>query len=161
MRRFTPVELAIGVALLGSLMAVGVPAFSRDLHASRFVEPADGLTRLGAAAVAYADTTDGFPDSAPLTPAVPPRGTKTVDPPGMWEGPTWKALTFRPSAEGVPHAYAFSFESTGGRSFVAQARGDLDGDGVLSTFEIRGAKAARTGEKAAVAPGMYVEAELE
>lgn len=165
MRRFTPVELAIGVALLGSLMAVGVPAFSRDLHASRFVEPADGLIRLGASAVAYADATDGFPDSAPLTPAVPPRGVKSVDPPGTWDGPTWKALAFRASAEGVPHAYAFAFESTGGRSFVAQARGDLDGDGILSTFEIRGAfpgtKGARTGEKATVAPGMYVEAELE
>src|SRR4051794_27115134 len=142
-------------------MAVAVPAFSRDLHASRFVEPTEGLGRLGAAAVAYAESNERFPDSAPLTPSTPPRGKKEADPPGTWDTPTWKALAFRPSAEGVPHGYAFSFESTqAGGAFVAQARGDLDGDGILSTFEIRGG-GRRGDQKPAVAPGMYVEAELE
>jgi hypothetical protein len=160
-RRFSPVELAIGAALLGSLMAVAVPAFSRDLHASRFVEPTEGLARLGAAAVAYAEVNERFPDSAPLTPSTPPRGKTEADPPGTWDGPTWKALAFRPAAEGVPHAYSFSFDSTsGGSAFVAQARGDLDGDGILSTFEIKG-RARHDGERPAVLPGMYVEAELE
>lgn len=162
MRRFTPVELAIGAAILGSLLAVAVPAFSRDLHASRLVEPVDGLARIGAAAVSYAEASRQFPDSAPLTPAVPPRGTNDVDQPGTWDAPTWKALGFRPSGEGVPHAYSFSFESTqGGAAFVAQSRGDLDGDGVLSLFEIRGSMPRVDGEKPAVAPGMYIEAELE
>jgi hypothetical protein len=162
MRRFTPVELAIGAAIGGSLLAVAVPAFSRDLHASRFVEPTDGLARLGASAIAYAEVNQRFPDSAPLTPAVPPRGKTEADPPGTWDSPTWKALAFRPSPEGVPHAFAFSFESTsGGTAFVAQARGDLDGDGILSTFEIRGHAKRGEGEKPAVTPGMYVEAELE
>lgn len=160
MRRFTPVELAIGIALLGSTMAVAVPAFSRELHASRFVEPTDGLARIGAAAVAYADANQGFPANAPLTPATPPRAAKVVDPPGTWDGATWKALAFQPSEEGAPHAYSFSFEKIAEEAFVAQARGDLDGDGVLSTFEIRG-HAGRGGEKAAVKRGMYVEAELE
>jgi len=158
-RRFTPVELAIGVALLGSLLAVAVPAFVREMHASRFVEPTDGLARLAASAVAYADENGGkLPASAPLTPASPPRGKKEADPPGTWEHPTWKAVAFRPAPDGVPHAYSFAFEAQPA-GFVAQARGDLDGDGVLSTFEVRGH--VRPGEKAAVAPGMYVEAELE
>lgn len=165
MRRFTPVELAIGFALLGSVLAVAVPAFLRELHASHFVEPTDGLARLGVAAVAYAEGHQEFPESAPLTPAAPPRGRKEVDPPGTWDAPTWRALDFRPAPEGVPHAYAFSFESSAapggaGRTlFVAQARGDLDGDGVLSTFEVRGR--VRPGEKPTVDPGMVVEAELE
>jgi hypothetical protein len=91
---------------------------------------------------------------------VPPRGTRQVDPPGTWDAATWRALTFLPAAEGVPHAYAFSFESAAsGTAFVAQARGDLDGDGILSTFEIRGQ--ARPGEKPSVVPGMYIESELE
>jgi hypothetical protein len=76
----------------------------------------------------------------------------------VWEAPPWKALDFRPVAEGVPHAYAFAFDSAGG-SFVGRARGDLDGDGVLSTFEVRGH--ARAGAPPAVEPGMYVESELE
>ena len=45
---------------------------------------------------------------------------------------TWKALDFRATPDGVPHAYSFSFESTG-EGFVGRARGDLDGDGVLET----------------------------
>jgi hypothetical protein len=157
-RRFTPVELAVGVAIGGSVLAVAVPAFVRELHGSRFVEPTEGLARIGAAAVAYAEQNGHFPESAPLTPGTPPRGKKEVDPPGTWDTPTWRALAFRPTAEGVPHAYSFSFDSTGDR-FVAQARGDLDGDGVQSTFEIRGY--ARKGEKPVVAPGMVVESELE
>ena len=55
MRRFTPVELAIGVALVGSILAVAVPTFVRDVHASRLVEPTDGINRMSANAIMYAD----------------------------------------------------------------------------------------------------------
>lgn len=157
-RRFTPIELAVGVALLGSVAAVSVPTFVREVHASRFVEPTRGLARIGASAVAYAEAHGRFPDSEPLTPPVPPRGKKEVDPPGTWDGPTWTALEFRPTPEGVPHAYSFEFESSGD-AFVARARGDLDGDGIFSLFEIRGAMGP--GVAPHVVPGMYVEAELE
>lgn len=160
MRRFTPVELAVGVALLGSLAAVAVPAFLRELSSSRLVEPTDGLARIGAGAVAYAEENGRFPDSVGLTPAAPPRGTKEADPPGTWDAPTWQALGFRPAADGAPHAFAFSFDAPKpAEGFVARAHGDLDGDGLTSTFEIRGR--IRPGEKPEVLPGMYVEAELE
>ncbi|MCL2776381.1 MAG: hypothetical protein FWD73_00145 [Polyangiaceae bacterium] len=158
MRRFTPVELAVGVALVGSVLAVAVPAFVRELHASYFVEPVDGLTRIGNGAVSYAEMHGRFPDSAPLTPPTPPRGHKAPDPPGTWDGHAWSALGFRPVADGVPHAYAFSFDGTG-NAFIAQAHGDLDGDGIVSTFEIRGY--APAGEAPRVMPGMYIESELE
>jgi hypothetical protein len=157
-RRFTPIELALGASLLGCIAAVAIPTFVREVHASRFVEPTEGLARLGAAAVEYAEGHGRFPDSAPLTPSPPPRGKKEVDPPGAWDTPAWKALGFRAAPEGVPHAYAFAFEGAG-TGFVARARGDLDGDGVLSTFETRGS--ARPGERPQIEPGMYVEAELE
>jgi len=161
MRRFTPVELAIGVSLLGCIAAVAVPAFARELHASRFVEPKEGLARIGTTALEYGDAHGRFPDAAPLTPLAPPRGKKEADPIGTWDHPTWKALDFKPAPDGVPHAYAFSFDSqnAASTSFVAQARGDLDGDGILSTFEIKGS--IKPGEKAELAPGMYVESELE
>lgn len=158
MRRFTPIELAVGISLLGCVAAIAVPTFAREIHASRFVEPTDGLARLGASALAYAAHHGQFPDSAPLTPAVPPRGKKEIDPPGAWDHPTWIALAFRAAPEPVPHAYSFSFDSTGA-GFIGQARGDLDGDGVLSTFEVKGMTVP--GEPPRLEPGMYVSEELE
>lgn len=157
MRRFTPIELALGVSLLGCIAAVAIPAFVREVHASRFVEPTEGLARLQAAVLAYAETNGRFPDSAPLTPKTPPRGKKEADPPGTWDAPTWRALDFRAAPEGIPHAYSFSLDSTP-TMFIARARGDLDGDGVLSTFEVRG---AFRDQKPEMQPGMYIEAELE
>lgn len=158
MRRFTPIELAIGFALAGSVAAVAVPTCAREVHASRLVEPTEGLARLAASAVECAERDGHFPSSVALTPAVPPRGKKEVDAPGTWDAPTWQTLGFRASPEGVPHAYAFAFDGRDD-TFVARARGDLDGDGILSTFEVRGQKRAE--QHAEVLPGMYVEAELE
>ena len=157
-RRFTPIELAIGASLLGCIAAIAIPTFTREVHASRLVEPIDGLNRLGGAALSLAEAGGRFPDSASLTPLVPPRGAKVVDPPGTWDAPTWRMLDFRASQEGVPHAFSFAFEGSSG-SFVGQAKGDLDGDGLFSTFEIRGAVVP--GGKPALSPGMYIESELE
>ncbi len=158
MRRFTPIELALGASLLGCVGAVAIPTFVREVHASRFVEPTEGLTRLQASALAYAEANGRFPDSAPLTPKAPPRGKKEADPPGTWDAPAWRALDFRAAPDGIPHAYAFAFDTSNG-TYVARARGDLDGDGVLSLFEVRGG--FRPDGKPAAEPGMYVEAELE
>jgi hypothetical protein len=165
-RGVTAIEAAAAFAIVGSLLAVAVPVFVRELRASRFVEPVSGLKSIGRAAVAFAHTrpaSDAFPPSVGLTPEAPPRGVLAPDPPGIWEHETWRALGFRPVPEGVPHAFAFAFESVPGESgsrFVARAHGDLDGDGVVSTFEVRGH--ALVGEDGArLEPGMYIESELE
>jgi hypothetical protein len=170
-RGLTPVEGALLFAALGLVLAVAVPAFVRELRSSRFVEPVDGLNNMAAAAVAYANgrpVLTAFPASAPLTPAAVPRGTREVDPPGTWDAPTWVALGFRPAAEEAPHAFAFAFDSALAPSrstFVAHAHGDLDGDGIQSTFEVRGHVSSGVegdGENGPVVePGMYVEAEAE
>ena len=164
-RGLSAVEMAVFFAIAGSLLAIAVPAFVRELHASRFVEPVEGLQRIGESALAGADgktTANAFPGSAPLTPASIPRGTREVDPPGVWDHPTWKALGFRAAPEGIPHAFSFGFDAApaAARStFVAHAHADLDGDGVRSTFELRGH--AQDGVPAAIEPGMYVESEVE
>jgi hypothetical protein len=166
-RRVAPVELAVGFALVGSLLGVAVPTFLREVHSSRLVEPVRGLERIGASAVAYARTAhDGppFPASAPLTPPSPPRGRCEADPPGTWEQPTWTALAFRPAPEGAPHCFAFAFESSTGageQTFRAQAHGDLDGDGIPSTFEITGRAPDVDPRAARVDPGMFVDKEVE
>lgn len=159
-RGVTAVEIAVGVAIVGSLLAVAIPAFVRELSASRFVEATEGLDRMATAAVAIAAGGEPMPPSAPLTPPTPPPGLKALDPPGLWDAPTWKALdNFRASPDGVPHAFSFAFDRQGDKRFVGSAHGDLDGDGVTSTFEVRGGVAA-DGE-ARVEPGMYVESEIE
>src|SRR5262245_53345397 len=90
-RGLTAVEAAVAFAITGSRLAVAVPAFVRELRASRFVEPVEGLQRIGAAALHGGEAkpaANAFPPSAPLTPASIPRGTREVDPPGVWEHPT-------------------------------------------------------------------------
>lgn len=147
MRPLSPLEMAAAVAVAGSVLAVAVPSFMRNLRLSRLAEPTDGLHQLATRATAYAEThpaDSAFPETAPLTPSEVPRGARVDDPPGTWDHPTWRALEFGFAS---PHAFSFAFESQGGaRSvFHARAHGDLDGDGALSTFSIDGShEAGRT-----------------
>jgi hypothetical protein len=158
-RSLSPVEAAVMFAVAGSVLAVAVPEFVRGLHASRLAEPVDGLKRIAAAAVGLASSGSGFPPSAPPTPSEVPRGTRAEDPPGVWDHPSWRALSF---GFDHPHAFSFSFESTQGpggqQRFRAVAHGDLDGDGVTSTFEVQG-EADSSGAR--VVPGMYIDREVE
>jgi hypothetical protein len=146
-RSLSPVEAALCVAVGGSVLAVGIPAFVRNLHASRLVEPIDGLNRIAAAAaalVAAGDAKPAYPPSVGPTPATVPLGEPSLDPPGTWSQPTWESLRFGFSH---PHSYNFEFQSEvrGRRArYRAIARGDLDGDGQPSEFAVRGE--AREGE---------------
>jgi hypothetical protein len=166
-RRFTALELAIAFSLVASLLAIAVPTFVREVHASRFVEPVDGLQRMGASAILYATgrpIAQSFPTSAPLTPSAPPRGHCEPDPPGTWEQPTWIALDFRPAPPDAPHCFAFSFESHLASTlsrFRAQAHGDLDGDGLPSTFEVTGHYGEGDIQGPVLDPGMFIDSEVE
>ena len=164
MRSFSTVELAAAFAVGGSLLAVAVPAFFRNLSASKLSEPIDGLDRMVTSAVAYAAAHPqeiSFPPSAPLTPAQVPRGVRALDPPDAWEHLTWRSLDFRFTE---PHAFSFKFDSeldpaTQAMRFTATAHGDLDGDGTVSTFEVRGERVP--GQPARVLPGMFINREVE
>ena len=164
-RGLAALEVAAGLSITASLLVIATPLFAARFRASRFAEAVEGLERLGVACVAHGEGRTGaaaLPPPAALTPAAPPRGAPAADPEELWAAEPWAALGFRPAPEGVPHAYAFAVDVTthgeGGR-FVARAHGDLDGDGVLSTFELRGG--APPGTSLALDPGLYVEAEVE
>jgi type II secretory pathway pseudopilin PulG len=174
-RAFSAVEVAVAVSIVASTLAVAVPAFVRELHSSRFVEPIRGLDAIATEASSYALTHGStssallaFPRGVKLTPAVPPAGRLASDPPGTWDDPSWQALHFPTKEggfafdEGAPHAFGFAFESNLARArstFVARAQADLDGDGALSTFEVRGSVTPGAGTE--VEPGLHVEAPLE
>ncbi len=163
-RALTIVQLAAIFGVSGSVLAVAIPAFVRNLSASKLSEPIDGLDRIVTNAVAYAQVHPheiSFPPSAPLTPAQVPRGTRTTDPPEAWEHLTWKCLDF---SFLEPHAFAFQFDSgleeaTQTMRFSAKAHGDLDGDGMSSTFEVKGERLL--GQSPRVLPGMFVDREVE
>lgn len=183
MRSFSALQFAAVFAVVGSTLAVTVPAFLRNLTASKLSEPMEGLDGMVRGAVAYAARHPqeiSFPPSAPLTPAEVPRGVRVVDPPDAWRHLTWLALDFgfdpcaaKPHPSGkepacstprVEHAFSFKFDSeldpvTRVMRFTATAHGDLDGDGVLSTFEVRGERAP--GQPARILPGMFIDREVE
>jgi hypothetical protein len=164
MRALTAVQAAVIFGIAGTVLAVAVPSFVRNLSASKLSEPIDGLDRIVTNAVAYAEVHAqqiSFPPSAPLTPSQVPRGVRAADPPEAWEHLTWKCLDF---GFKDPHAFAFQFtseldETTQVMRFTATARGDLDGDGMLSTFEVKGERVP--GQAPRVLPGMFVDREVE
>jgi hypothetical protein len=104
-------------------------------------EALDGLEQIAARAGALSDTAPlgaAYPASCPLTPSTVPRGTLVVDPPDTWDHPTWRLLSF---SKTTLHAYSFQFDSQNAPElsrFSAEAHGDLDGDGVTSTFRVSG-----------------------
>jgi type IV pilus assembly protein PilA len=157
------------VALVGVMAAIAVPAFLRYIRRSKTVEAALKVRRLFDAAVTYyqqphTDATGErlpaqFPASAPLTPAAVPCGEPVPPEPSQWDTPTWQALNF---AIYDPHRYSYQFDSVGvgeSATFTASAFGDLDCDGVFSTF-VRVGTGMPAGEVRGGA-GLYMANELE
>lgn len=160
-RSLTPLEAAVAVAVAGSVLATALPSFVRNLHASKLVEPVEGLNRIATRAMALAagrPVASAYPESVGLTPAHVPAGVRVTDPPGTWDHSTWRLLDFGFT---VPHSFSFAFESGGDLDharFRARALGDLDGDGSTSEFAISGEVRAG-GEPSTSAMDMYREIE--
>jgi type II secretory pathway pseudopilin PulG len=164
----------IVVAILGILAAVAIPAMIRYLRRAKTTEAVDKLSYMYRMASVYAQSQRygrgvggpslgvQFPASAGPTPAMVAPGIKVADPAGTWDtSQTWYALAFG-FAAGEPHYYSYQFDSAGSGSsaaFTARALGDLDGDGLLSTFE----RAAQMTSNLEVqgSMGIYMERELE
>ena len=94
---------------------------------------------------------------APASRSKLPRAVLVLDAPGTWDHPTWKALAFEPLANGAPHAFSFGYDRDLDH-FRAYAHGDLDGDGNLSTFAVRG---QTDGRSVSITLGLTVLAEIE
>src|SRR4051812_42022663 len=113
-RQLSPVEVALGVSLVGCVILSAAPAFLKNLRASRLSEPMERLSEIASLATARAagePLETAYPGTAPLTPSTVPRGELADDPPGTWDHATWRLLGFHVD---VPHAYSYAFESTNG-----------------------------------------------
>jgi len=157
-RGVTAVEAAIAFAILGVTLAVVVPSCIRSVRLARTAEAAENLDHVVVSAAAERNAKPQVVlASTPLTPSTVPRGQMVSDPLGTWDHPTWKAIGFLIED---PHWYAYrlDIDPDATTPLRAIAYGDLDGDGVLSTFE-RSAK--REGNTIVPRPGMIVTADLE
>ena len=142
---FTLIELMVIVAILGIIASTAIPAFIKYMRRASTVEATMNLRRLYDASAAYfvSEHSDSngtpvsrqFPGNAGPTPAAVPAGVRLLVPPADWKTPQWAALQF---AVSDPLRYAYSFTSngqTGVNAFATMmAQGDLDGDGIPSTF---------------------------
>jgi type II secretory pathway pseudopilin PulG len=145
-------ETALLLCILGTVLAVFIPTFIRRVRTNKISEASELLQEMSERAAAYYATSwdsglrHCLPPAAGPTPAAPGVEPVTVDfvaadQPGH---ESWSALDFQPDR---PIRYSYSYrpakngcdlESSEGAALVSfRAEGDLDGDGVRSTFERR------------------------
>jgi type II secretory pathway pseudopilin PulG len=154
-RGVTIVEASIAIAVLGVALAAMGPACVRSIRLARTAEAVDSLKQLSDATVSYVSS-GGALASAPMTPAAIPRGEPVTDPAGTWSHPTWRALGF---ALEDPHWYSYRVDVEPGAGPIRlTANGDLDGDGIASTF-VR--EVDRGPQGATAREGVVARAELE
>ncbi len=149
MEGFSLLDLLVVVCILALFASVAVPAFRRYSRRVRAQVVLSRLQRLCDGAAAYYEESgrlarsltgqDGakrFPGSTAVTPTrrCCEQGAKGRCLGTDWDQPTWRALGFDLKA----HRYRFQFVSSGlgpKASFTARALGDLDCDGLQSTYE--------------------------
>jgi len=157
------------LAWMGSLAVPAVMAFRDYNRRSLTTEATMNVRRLFDSSVSYYDwehaTAWGeilpaqFPASVPRTPAEIPCGDAVPANYDDWEHPTWEALNFSVRDS---HRYSYQYDSAGtfiGAGFTASAFGDLDCDGVYSTFVRIGVVEA--GNEIRGGAGLYQQNETE
>ncbi len=165
---------AITVPILGILAAIAIPAFTKYVRKSKTSEARVQLAKLydsmGSYYAEHGRCPEGLTGSAGVT---PPLSVNCNDGEGgrclpgapdygaeLWnDNDTWQALGFS-IKDG--HYFHYDVEWTQDESgvcqFVIKAYGDLDDDGVFSTFERAGAADVNGVNGAA---GLYIDQELE
>ncbi|HEY8430180.1 MAG TPA: prepilin-type N-terminal cleavage/methylation domain-containing protein [Sandaracinaceae bacterium] len=147
---FTLMELMIVVAIVGILSAIAIPSFRSYIHRSRTSEALTFLAEIKQRQEAYraefgqyCAVSGSNPNGGEWAPATAPVGGEKVawtGEPGAWselgaapDGPVlfqYRTMAGPPGApNGIPGYDGSDFW------FVAQARGDLDGDGEAMILE--------------------------
>ena len=167
------IAAAVTIPVLGIMAAIAIPAFTKYMRRSRTSEARVELARLFDKTATYY-TAHGRCPGALVGEAgtTPPMSLNCNDGPGgrctpgnaypqtAWtDNEAWSALGFEvPSPHYFHYNLKWSQDESGECQFTAQAFGDLDDDGIYSTYERAGA-----GDISGVhaAAGLYIDQEVE
>ena len=183
-RAFTLIELMIVVAIVGILAVLAVYGVRKYISNAKTAEARNALGRMANAAVTefenekMAATVLTPGSSSSLSRALCKSSSVTVPSSASFiQGKKYQSTSADWSADSAgnsgftclhftidePQYYMYSYASPGsgsaGDSFVATANGDLNGDGVMSTFQITGS--VNTSMVVNVAPNMLIVNEDE
>lgn len=144
------VLVVVGVLLLlalgaGTVMALGIYGARKYVKGAQAVEAQAALAQIGRAAerVYQEEQPDGSrrlcPSATTPVPATVPKARKYTSDPSEWLADEAANAGFACLGFSMlsPQYYQYSYEATE-EGFVARARGDLDGDGVESVYELTG-----------------------
>ena len=152
---FTLIELMIVVAIIGILAAVAIPAFMKYIRRSKTSEATMNIRKLFDSSVSYYNEEHAARDGSILPRQFPNSGNGALSAPAGFPGivcpdgdsnkykpaaddfsaSTWQSLNFSVD-DPLYFQYTYISDGEGTTSkFTARARGDLNCDTTLSTFE--------------------------
>lgn len=135
-----PVDLGsnamVFVAIVGVMAAVAIPSFMKYVKKSKSTEANIELLRLRTGVENYLIEHGELPAAAgpspPLGSCCAAGDSTCIPDPAHWANPTWQALRF---SIDEPNRYSYELATAGG-GYTVRAYGDLDCDGVYSTFTL-------------------------